>query len=59
MASKLIPKDVWNDSKQSAEHAINQGKLLPKNWVVASIIVLLWLIISVLIGEWLWSSLSK
>lgn len=52
LAIKLIPKEVWNDCYQRADNSINKGEVLPKNWIVASIIVLLWLIIIVLAGKW-------
>ncbi|CDZ79498.1 hypothetical protein BN59_03816 [Legionella massiliensis] len=54
LAIKLIPQEVWNDCNRLAEIAIDKGDLLPKNWVVASIIVCLWVIIIALIAKWLW-----
>lgn len=54
LAIKLIPKDVWNDCIQRAQEAIDNGKLLPRNWKVALIIVLLWLVILIVIGRWIW-----
>lgn len=52
LAIKLIPKEVLNDCVRSAENSIDQGELLPKSWIVATIIVLMWLIIIVLAGKW-------
>lgn len=54
LAIKLIPKDVWDDCIQRAQEAIDNGKLLPRNWKVALIIVLLWLVILIVIGRWIW-----
>lgn len=53
IAIKLIPKEVWEDCDRYAIESIAKGSILPKNWIVASIIVLLWLIIIFLIGRWL------
>ncbi len=54
LAIKLIPQEVWNDCNRLAEIAIDKGDLLPKNWVVASMMVCLWVIIIALIAKWLW-----
>lgn len=54
LAIKLIPKEVLNDCIRRAENSIDKGELLPKNWIVASIIVLLWVIIIALAGKWLY-----
>lgn len=53
LAIKLIPKEVLNDCNKSAENSIEKGESLPKSWVVASSIVLLWIVIIVLVGKWL------
>ncbi len=55
IASKLIPEEVWFDCNRKAADSINKGELLPKNWVVASIIILVWFIIFVLLGKWFFS----
>ncbi|MCW8410501.1 YkvA family protein [Legionella sp. PATHC035] len=52
LAIKLIPQEVWNDCNRLAEISIDKGELLPKNWIVAFIIVLLWLVIIGLVGKW-------
>ncbi|WP_408010261.1 YkvA family protein [Pseudalkalibacillus sp. A8] len=39
-ALKMIPKDVISDCEVKAEERINNGK--PKNWIVGSLIVLIW-----------------
>ena len=52
LAIKLIPKEVLNDCNRSAENSIEKGELLPKSWVVASTILLLWVVIIVLVGKW-------
>ncbi|CAM2775939.1 TPA: DUF1232 domain-containing protein [Legionella pneumophila] len=54
LAIKLIPQEVWNDCNRLADISIDKGELLPKNWVVASIIVLLWVIVITLVAKWLW-----
>lgn len=54
LAIKLIPKEVLNDCNRRAENSIDKGELLPKNWIVASIIVLFWVIIIALTGKWLY-----
>jgi len=42
-ALKMIPKNVITDCEVKAEEMIKNGK--PKNWIVGSIIVLIWGII--------------
>lgn len=54
LAIKLIPKEVWEDCNRRAVESIDKGELLPKNWKIAVIIVLLWLFVFALIGKWLW-----
>lgn len=53
-AIKLIPKEVLDDCNRNATIALEQGDPLPKNRVVARIIVLVWLIIMVFGGRWLY-----
>ncbi|MER2118995.1 MAG: YkvA family protein [Solibacillus sp.] len=43
IALKMIPKDVISDCEVKAEEMMKIGK--PKNWIVGSIIVLLWVVI--------------
>ncbi|MGE7667678.1 YkvA family protein [Ureibacillus composti] len=43
LALKMIPKNVIIDCQIKAEEKLNNGK--PKNWIVGSLIVILWLII--------------
>jgi len=43
LALKMIPKNVIIDCQIKAEEKMNNGK--PKNWIVGSLIVILWLII--------------
>lgn len=45
LALKMIPKDVLSDCEVKAEEMMKNGK--PKNWIVGSIIVLIWCIIAV------------
>lgn len=40
LALKMIPKNVIIDCQIKAEEKMNNGK--PKNWIVGSLIVLLW-----------------
>lgn len=54
IAIKLIPEEVWEDCNKYAIKAIERGDLLPKNWVVAAIIALLWVFTLIIIGRWLW-----
>ena len=42
-ALKMIPKDVLSDCEVKAEEMMKNGK--PKNWIVGSIIVLIWSLI--------------
>ena len=44
-ALKMIPKDVLSDCEVKAEEMMKNGK--PKNWIVGSIIVLIWGVITV------------
>jgi uncharacterized membrane protein YkvA (DUF1232 family) len=45
LALKMIPKSVVTDSEVKAEEMMKKGK--PKNWIVGSIIVLIWGVITV------------
>ncbi|MDM5333532.1 YkvA family protein [Ureibacillus composti] len=45
LALKMIPKNVIIDCQIKAEERMNNGK--PKNWIIGSIIIVLWLIIFV------------
>ncbi|TAL63724.1 MAG: DUF1232 domain-containing protein [Legionella sp.] len=54
IAIKLIPEEVWDDCSRKSKHSIESGELLPKNWVVAAMIAILWLFILIIIGRWLW-----
>lgn len=45
LALKMIPKDVLSDCEVKAEEMMKNGK--QKNWIVGSIIVLIWCIIAV------------
>ena len=45
LALKMIPKDVLSDCEVKAEEMMKNGK--PKNWIVGSIIVLIWGVIAV------------
>jgi uncharacterized membrane protein YkvA (DUF1232 family) len=44
-ALKMIPKDVLTDCEVKAEEMMKKGK--PKNWIVGSIIVLIWCVFTV------------
>lgn len=43
-ALKMIPKDVISDCEVKAEEMMKNGK--PNNWIVGSLIVLLWMVIT-------------
>ncbi len=43
LALKMIPKNVITDCEMKAEEMMNNGK--PKNWIVGSIIVFIWVLI--------------
>ena len=43
LALKMIPEEVLADARKRAELEFKDGK--PKNWVVGTIIVLIWLVI--------------
>jgi uncharacterized membrane protein YkvA (DUF1232 family) len=45
LALKMIPKNVLSDCEVKAEELMKNGK--PKNWIVGSIIVLIWGVIAV------------
>ncbi|WP_027624287.1 YkvA family protein [Clostridium lundense] len=42
-AVKLIPRDIMDECRQQSEDIFKKGK--PKNWVVAGIIICIWIII--------------
>lgn len=44
-ALKMIPKDVLSECEVKAEEVVKNGK--PKNWIAGSIIVLIWIVITV------------
>ena len=45
LALKMIPKDVLSDCEVKAEKLMRNGK--PKNWIGGSIIILIWIVITV------------
>ena len=42
-ALKMIPQDILSDCEAKAEEMMKNGK--PKNWIVGTIIVLIWVLI--------------
>ena len=46
-AIKLIPIDIMNKCRQQSENIFNENK--PKNWIMGSIIICLWIIIFIYI----------
>jgi uncharacterized membrane protein YkvA (DUF1232 family) len=54
VAIKLTSATVWEDCNRQALEAIAKGESLSKNWWVATIIMLLWLFLIVLVGKWFW-----
>ncbi|CAM5198057.1 hypothetical protein UACE39S_04445 [Ureibacillus acetophenoni] len=47
-ALKMIPKEVLSDCEVKAEEMMKDGK--PKNWIVGSLILLIWVVITVWAG---------
>ena len=45
LALKMIPKDVLSDCEVKAEELMRNGK--PTNWIGGSIIILIWVVITV------------
>ncbi|KRF54214.1 hypothetical protein ASG97_24300 [Bacillus sp. Soil745] len=43
IALKMIPKSVFTDCEVKAEEMMKKGK--PKNWIVGSLIVMIWVLI--------------
>ena len=48
LAIRMIPKTVLEECRANAAELLNQDK--PRNWVAASIIVLIWLLSLALVG---------
>lgn len=44
LAIRLIPNNIMNECREQAENIFKNGT--PKNWIAASIIVLIWLILA-------------
>ncbi|MBZ9689149.1 DUF1232 domain-containing protein [Clostridium estertheticum] len=42
-AIRLIPKNIMNECREQSENIFKNGR--PKNWIAASIIILIWMII--------------
>ncbi|MFJ8235313.1 YkvA family protein [Ureibacillus sp. NPDC094379] len=57
LALKMIPKNVIVECQIKAEERMNNGK--PKNWIVGSLIVLLWFIIFLWIMSVVFQFLNK
>ena len=43
LAIKLIPKEILDECRLQADEILNKGK--PKNWLVGTVIIILWLVI--------------
>lgn len=52
LAIRLIPAPVWADAQLRAAEAVRTNR--PVNWVAAGVIVLLWVVLAVTVGWWLW-----
>lgn len=52
---KLIPEHVINESREKANQWIEENNTKPKNWFVAAIIVVIWLLLLV----WMWLFFMK
>lgn len=48
---KLIPVDVLRECRQRAKQEMQEAK--PTNWVAASVVIVIWVLVAVLIGSWL------
>jgi uncharacterized membrane protein YkvA (DUF1232 family) len=57
LALKIIPSAVMQDARVRAEHHLRDKK--PVNWVVAGVIILIWLAIIVWLGLTLWKAFHK
>ncbi|WP_449442968.1 hypothetical protein [Ureibacillus acetophenoni] len=52
---KMIPKEVLSDCEVKAEEMMKDGK--PKNWIVGSLILLIWVVITVWAGMKIFSQI--
>jgi uncharacterized membrane protein YkvA (DUF1232 family) len=53
---RLIPPQVMDECRTQAR--LLEGQPRPTNWVAAGVIVLLWLLVAVWIGRWIWVRLT-
>lgn len=49
LAIRLIPKDVWMDSQEKSRVWFEQHKGKPKNWIFATLIILFWAMLLLLL----------
>jgi uncharacterized membrane protein YkvA (DUF1232 family) len=57
LAVRVIPRDVIDDCRVRARAALHGG--LKKNWVVAILIISVWMLVLCLVARWLWRILRK
>lgn len=52
LAIRLIPVPVWADAQLQATMAVQTNR--PVSWLATGVIVLLWVVLAVGVGWWLW-----
>ena len=57
LALKMIPTEVMRDAHVQAEQHLKDKK--PINWVVAGVIIVIWIAILVWVGSIIWKAFSK
>ena len=57
LALKMIPIGVMSDARAKAEQHLKDKK--PTNWVVAGVIILIWIAILVWVGLTIWKAITK
>lgn len=57
LALKMIPGEVMQDARVQAEQHLKDKK--PTNWVMAGVIIVIWLVILVWLGSIIWKAFHK
>jgi uncharacterized membrane protein YkvA (DUF1232 family) len=57
LALKMIPSEVMHESRMQADQHLKDKK--PTNWVVAGVIILIWIAILVWVGLTIWKAITK